>query len=199
MNITREFIEQLNMDEPYCFKNGREEQWFYIGLKYGLEAADNNPKLPWISVKNDLPCNHKELISPDKSSENLTVTEYVVAEIYGYKVLSRMYELDGKWYWETDEPTHWFPIDPTRWFPIPEPPKEQQINITKMKKINGDVIAAIIFMLCILTIQVVILYVFWVKISPILTISLVIIFMFLIMNCKQRLDYDNTRKNKKES
>lgn len=53
-----------------------------------------------------------------------------------------------------------------------------------MKKIDGDVIAAIIFMLCILTIQVVILCVFWVKISPILTISLVIIFMFLIMNCK---------------
>ena len=124
MNITREFIEQLNMDKPYCFKNGREEQWFYVGLKYGLEAADNNPKLPWISVKNDLPCNHKELISPDKSSENLTVTEYVVAVIYGYKVLSRMYELNGKWYWETDEPTHWFPIDPTRWFPIPEPSKE---------------------------------------------------------------------------
>ena len=119
MNITREFIEQLNMDEPHCFKNGREEQWFYVGLKHGLEVADNNPKLPWISVKNDLPCNHKELISPDKSSENLTVTEYVVAVIYGYKVLSRMYELDGKWYWETDEPTHWFPIDRTNWFPIP--------------------------------------------------------------------------------
>ena len=55
---------------------------------------------------------------------NLTVTEYVVAVIYGFKLLSRMYELDGKWYWETDEPTHWFPIDPTNWFPIPEPPKE---------------------------------------------------------------------------
>ena len=34
MNITREFIEHLNMDEPHCFKNGREEQWFYTGLKY---------------------------------------------------------------------------------------------------------------------------------------------------------------------
>ena len=53
-----------------------------------------------------------------------------------------------------------------------------------MKKIDGDVIAAIIFMLCILVIQVVILYVFWVKVSPILTISLIIIFIFLIRNCK---------------
>ena len=38
------------------------------------------------------------------------VTEYVVVVVYGYKLLSRMYELNGKWYWETDEPTHWMPI-----------------------------------------------------------------------------------------
>ena len=82
----------------------------------GAEWADSHPNSPWISVKHDLPCNHSELISPDKSSENLTVTEYVVVVVYGYKILSRMYELDGKWYWETDEPTHWFPI--------PDPPKE---------------------------------------------------------------------------
>ena len=81
---------------------------FLEGAKFALENQ-------WISVDEDLPCNHKELISSDKSSENLTVTEYVVAAIYGYKVLSRMYELDSKWYWENDEPTHWFPI--------PEPPK----------------------------------------------------------------------------
>lgn len=82
----------------------------------GAEWADSHPKSPWISVKQDLPCKHSELISPDKSSENLTVTEYVVVVVYGYKILSRMYELDGKWYWETDEPTHWFAI--------PDPPKE---------------------------------------------------------------------------
>ena len=109
-NLTREYIEQLNDIEPYCFETDREEQWFNIGLQYGLDIADSNPKSPWISVKEDLPCNHKELISPDKSSENLTVTEYVVAMIYGFKLLSRMYELDGKWYWENDEPTYWFPI-----------------------------------------------------------------------------------------
>ena len=81
----------------------------------GAKWSDNNPKSPWISIKDDLPCNHSELISPNKSREGLTITEYVVAAIYDYKVLSRMYELDGKWQWETDEPTNWFPI--------PEPPK----------------------------------------------------------------------------
>ena len=109
-NLTREYIEQLNDIEPYCFETDREEQWFNIGLQYGLDIADSNPKSPWINVKEDLPCNHKELISSNKSSENLTVTEYVIAMIHGYKVLSRMYEVDGKWHWENDEPTYWFPI-----------------------------------------------------------------------------------------
>ena len=67
-----------------------------IDFTAGVKWADSNPILPWINVNDDLPCNHKELISPDKSSENLTVTEYVVAVVYGFKLLSRMYELDGK-------------------------------------------------------------------------------------------------------
>ena len=103
--------EELLEEFAGLFKTKRLGNCFRMGVIF----ADQNPKSPWISVKDDLPCNHKELISSDKSSENLTVTEYVVAAIYGYKVLSRMYELDGKWYWENDEPTHWFPI--------PEPPK----------------------------------------------------------------------------
>ena len=53
-----------------------------------------------------------------------------------------------------------------------------------MKKIDGDVIGAIIFLLCILAILVAILFVFWVQISPWLSISLVAICVFLIRNCK---------------
>ena len=114
-------IEYSIQNSPYCiggdnFYEKARELNRNKSFEAGVIWADKNPKSPWISVKNDLPCNHKELISPDKSSENLTVTEYVVVVVYGYKLLSRMYELDGKWYWETDEPTHWFPI--------PEPPKE---------------------------------------------------------------------------
>ena len=55
-------------------------------------------------------------------------------------------------------------------------------KIKNMKKIDGDVIGAIIFLLCILAILVAILFVFWVKISPWLTISLVAILVFLLMN-----------------
>ena len=53
-----------------------------------------------------------------------------------------------------------------------------------MKKIDGDVIAAIIVMLSLLVIYIAILFVFWVKISPWFTIFLVVISVFLIRNCK---------------
>lgn len=42
--ITREAIEALNEIEPYCFETDREEQWFNVGLQYGLDVADANPK-----------------------------------------------------------------------------------------------------------------------------------------------------------
>lgn len=43
--MTKEDIEQLNVVEPYCFESDREELWYNIGLKDGLEIADNNPNL----------------------------------------------------------------------------------------------------------------------------------------------------------
>ena len=71
-----------------------------------LEGANFALENQWISVKDDLPYNHEELISPDDKRD----TTYVVAIVHGYIILSRMYKLDGKWHWENDEPTHWFPI-----------------------------------------------------------------------------------------
>ena len=79
-----------------------------MGFAYmsGIKWADAHPKSPWISVKDDLPCNHEELLNPDDKRD----TSYVVAIIHGHIVLSRMYYLNGKWHWESNEPTHWFPI-----------------------------------------------------------------------------------------
>lgn len=104
--MTREDIEQLNVIEPYCFESDREEQWYQVGLQEGLKVADENPKSPWISVDDDLPCNHEELISPDDKRDTL----YVVAVIRRHIIFSRMRKLEGKWLWENDEPTHWIPI-----------------------------------------------------------------------------------------
>ena len=89
-------------------ENGRkyEQALMATGFEGGVKWADEHPKTPWISVKDDLPCNHEELLNPDDKRD----TSYVVAIIHGHIVLSRMYYLNGKWHWESNEPTHWFPI-----------------------------------------------------------------------------------------
>ena len=74
-------------------------QKLYNPSKFALENQ-------WISVEDDLPCNHEELLNPDDKRN----TSYIVAIIHGYVIMSRMYKLNGKWHWENDEPTHWFPI-----------------------------------------------------------------------------------------
>ena len=42
--MTREEIEQLDNTEPYSFETDKEECWYKIGLKEGLETADRHPR-----------------------------------------------------------------------------------------------------------------------------------------------------------
>ena len=42
--MTREEIEQLDDTEPYSFETDREEWWYQIGLKQGLQIADEHPR-----------------------------------------------------------------------------------------------------------------------------------------------------------
>ena len=102
-NLTREDIEQSNDIEPYCFETYREEQWFNVGLQYGLDVADSDPISPWISVEDDLPCNHNELI-------NGNVTHPVFARdinnIYGVTIMMKFI----KWDFMSCNITHWMPI-----------------------------------------------------------------------------------------
>ena len=112
--MTQEDIERLNDVKPYCFESDREEQWYNIGLKDGLEIADNNPKSPWISVKDDLPCNHKKL---------LLSTGYHTRSVLTYKKggacnIDNMIIRNGKWEWEAWKENYLY------WMPIPKLPKE---------------------------------------------------------------------------
>ena len=112
--MTREDIEQLNVLVPYCFETDLEEKWYNIGLKHGLEIADEYPKSPWISVKDDLPCNHKEL---------LLSTGYHTVTVFTYKKggacgMDNMIVRNGKWEWEAWKENYLY------WMPIPEFPKE---------------------------------------------------------------------------
>ena len=114
-NLTRKAIEESNYVEPYCFETDREEQWFNIGLQYGLDVADSDPISPWISVDEDLPCNHSELIIDNPLYKR---TKSVVCnKPCGIRVDQMVYDrsFDG-WYWTGETPTHWFPA--------PELPKE---------------------------------------------------------------------------
>ena len=77
-----------------------------------LEGADFALNNQWISVEEDLPCNHDELFINDDKKE----TKTVLSIVNGYIMMSRMYKPKHKWHWDSEEPTHWMPI--------PELPKE---------------------------------------------------------------------------
>lgn len=108
--MTREEIEQLNEVEPYCFETDREEQWYRVGLQEGLSIADANPKSPWISVDDDLPCNHKELIHSNYTDRVL------VSSKNGYVEVAFMCIIEDAWEWNNL-------ITVSYWMPIPELPK----------------------------------------------------------------------------
>ena len=123
-NLTREDIEELNDIEPYCFETDREEQWFNVGLQYGLDVADANPKSPWINVEDDLPCNHEELITTDGHHEKNTICVITINK-YGIIEGNHMVLYDnGKWEWKYGVPA------PCYWMLIPKLPKESEIDLT---------------------------------------------------------------------
>lgn len=116
--MTRGEIEEFSVVEPNCFETDREEQWYRVGLKEGLKAADAYPKSPWISVKDKLPCNEKDLIVEIIKGVELRTKKVGVLSIDGYIDISYMYSLPPHgWRWNTNDTI-------THWFTLPEPPKE---------------------------------------------------------------------------
>ena len=115
--MTREDIEQLNVVEPYCFESDREEQWYNIGLKYGLEIADEHPKSPWISVDDDLPYNHEELIDFVFTNNVLVIDDQQNTSI------AFMMKYKDEWIWDNANNFLFLPFI-THWMPIPKLSKE---------------------------------------------------------------------------
>ena len=112
-NLTREAIEQLNDIEPYCFETDREEQWFNVGLQYGLDVADSDPISPWISVEDDLPCNHSDLVLTYNGIPFSTKRVLVMTDIHTLFLCEMKKDDDHGWIWNyltKDKITHWFPI-----------------------------------------------------------------------------------------
>ena len=108
--MTRKDIEELLVGRLRGFETKREEQWYKLGLKEGLETADNEPKSPWKSTEFREPRNYEELDDPDDKR----YTKYVIGmDPRGRVVLTRMKkynDLSGNWYWDGVEPEYWMPI-----------------------------------------------------------------------------------------
>lgn len=84
---------------------------FLEGAKFALENQ-------WISVEDDLPCNHEELIDPN--NPDFTVFVLVRWLDDGFILSARMIKcLMGEWEWELIGGIG-------HWMPIPELPKEQE-------------------------------------------------------------------------
>ena len=120
--MTREEIEQLNEIEPYCFETDREEQWFNVGLQEGLKTADANPKSPWISVEDDLPCNHKEFMEDKHYTKSVLAVlawneEPSKKHIEICRMSDIMSSVNVDWYWCID--SHYQVVC---WMPLPEIP-----------------------------------------------------------------------------
>ena len=84
----------------------------------GAKWADNNPKSHWISVEDDLPCNHKELLE----NEHYTKAVLVVLSwnehpskrhISMHSMSNKIGSFDVDWYWYNTADytvTHWMPM-----------------------------------------------------------------------------------------
>lgn len=80
----------------------------------GATWSDEHPKCLWISIKDDLPCNHKDLLL---STGYHTVTVFIYKK-GGACGMDNMIIRNGKWEWEAWKENYLY------WMPIPNLPKE---------------------------------------------------------------------------
>lgn len=113
--MTRE-EEIINAANVLCnsFRGGKT---YKLGFEIGAKWADEHPKSPWISVEDDLPCNHEELMSRRLFSYEKETVQVLTLLPDGDIVIDFMVHNRGKWKW-------WSHHRPTHWFPIPKLPKE---------------------------------------------------------------------------
>ena len=73
---------------------------FLEGAKFALENQ-------CISVEDDLPCNHEELIRGTEISEGTKTFKVFVTNVYGENWSDYMIYKNGKWRWNDFEPAYW--------------------------------------------------------------------------------------------
>ena len=82
-----------------------EQALMATGFEAGVKWADKHPKLPWISVNEDLPYNHKELIHSNYTDRVL------VSSRNGFSEVAFMCIIEDVWEWNTlMQVSYWMPI-----------------------------------------------------------------------------------------
>lgn len=89
---------------------------FLEGAKFAL---DNQ----WISIDDDLPCNHEELITTDGYYEKETINVITISKT-GIIYINYMILCDNKWKWKWK-----YGSIPCYWMLIPKLPKGQEIEL----------------------------------------------------------------------
>ena len=116
---SKDYINYLLDKQEYHNENYTEYD-IQQAFEKGAQWADNNPKSPWISVKDKLPCNEKDLIVEIIKGVELRTKKVGVLSIDGYIDISYMYSLPPHgWHWNTNDTI-------THWFPLPERPKNRR-------------------------------------------------------------------------
>ena len=78
-----------------------------IDFEAGAKWADANPKSPWISVEDDLPCNHEEMVISSGIEEKDTLIVLVRFAV-GFVDFAYMYYSNNEWRWNTYfKVSHW--------------------------------------------------------------------------------------------
>ena len=112
--------EEIDNAKTAFYKRVLEDDYYYDPrdcVEEGAKWADNNPILPWISVKDKLPCDEKDMVIEFLAGIELRTKKVVVLLEDGFIDITYMYSFPPHgWHWNINDVI-------THWFPIPEPPK----------------------------------------------------------------------------
>ena len=116
---SKDYINYLLDKQEYHNENYTEYD-IQQAFEKGAQWTDDNPKSPWISVKDDLPYKHEELIL-NKEHPFLTNKVLIKTEVRVHIAFMIKDIINDKWIWygygkDENQITHWMPI--------PEQPKE---------------------------------------------------------------------------
>lgn len=106
---SKDYVNYLLDKQEYHNENYTEDD-IRQAFEKGAVWADNHPKSPWISVKEDLPYKHEKLTHSNYTDRVLVLSRH------GFSEVAFMSKIGDTWEWNTL-------IVVLYWMPIPNLPK----------------------------------------------------------------------------